>query len=65
MSQAFEKFPKLASYIEHMANCHIQGMSLTDWCSFLDELNSVLDQRERLLDWCAPRLKRDGYRETL
>lgn len=41
--QAFEKHPRLAQWIEKLANRKIEGFSLASWNAFLSEVNGALD----------------------
>lgn len=41
-AQPFERHPALALWIERLANCTIEGMSLADWGDFLEALNDAL-----------------------
>lgn len=43
--QAFEQYPKLAFWIERLANSRIEGFSHASWCAFLAELNTALADR--------------------
>lgn len=42
MTQPFEAHPKLAAWIEKLANRKIEGFSLASWCAFLSEINNAL-----------------------
>lgn len=43
--QEFEKFPKLAGWIEKLATRKIEGFSLASWCAFLSEINAAIRER--------------------
>jgi hypothetical protein len=40
--QPFEAYPRLAAWIEKLANRRIEGFSHASWCAFLSELNAAL-----------------------
>lgn len=54
--QAFERHPKLARWIEKLANRRIEGFSHASWCAFLSEINTALDAE-------AGPPERGGWRE--
>lgn len=47
--QNFERHPRLAKWVERLANAKIEGLSLSEWNDFLSALNAALSTSESIV----------------
>lgn len=58
--QPFESFPRLAAWVERLANANIEGLCLSEWQDFTDTINAVARVANAARDLVNIGLKNDG-----